>query len=157
MLSPFSSNIRFLFPVITLFCFPIWISVARNSLSMASSSSIVEHGTGGENHETFQQFFEKWWQKQKQLLQELVTPSEQLSGSSSPPPPHATDPSHLVQTMVQLCVEYHRDKSKCAHRNVLLTLSPPWNSSLKNALIWIGGWRPTKAVQVLYSKSGLQL
>ncbi|CAN0891104.1 Protein DOG1-like 3 [Linum grandiflorum] len=36
-------------------------------------------------------------------------------------------------------------------------LSPSWRSSLEDAFLWIGGWRPSMAFHLLYSKSGLQL
>ncbi|KAK6921941.1 Transcription factor TGA like domain [Dillenia turbinata] len=36
-------------------------------------------------------------------------------------------------------------------------LTPPWRSSLEDAFLWIGGWRPTMAFHLLHSKSGLQL
>ncbi|OVA07935.1 Transcription factor TGA like domain [Macleaya cordata] len=36
-------------------------------------------------------------------------------------------------------------------------LSPSWRSSLEEAFLWIGGWRPSMAFHLLYSKSGLQL
>ncbi|CAN1142728.1 Protein DOG1-like 3 [Linum perenne] len=35
-------------------------------------------------------------------------------------------------------------------------LSPSWTSSLEDAFLWIGGWRPYMAYHLLCSKSGLQ-
>ncbi|CAI9753044.1 unnamed protein product [Fraxinus pennsylvanica] len=35
--------------------------------------------------------------------------------------------------------------------------SPSWKSSLEDAFLWIGGWRPSITYHLLYSKSGLQL
>ncbi|KAL9158705.1 hypothetical protein ABFS82_08G087000 [Erythranthe guttata] len=35
--------------------------------------------------------------------------------------------------------------------------NPSWRSSLEDAFLWIGGWRPSMAFHLLYSKSGLQL
>ncbi|KAF5763213.1 putative transcription factor TGA like domain-containing protein [Helianthus annuus] len=35
--------------------------------------------------------------------------------------------------------------------------SPSWRSNLEDAFLWIGGWRPTLAIHLLYSKSGIQL
>ncbi|KAL4393782.1 hypothetical protein AHAS_Ahas02G0086400 [Arachis hypogaea] len=43
-----------------------------------------------------------------------------------------------------------------AKHDVLAMLSPTWRSSLEDAFLWIGGWRPTMAFHLLYSKAGLQ-
>ncbi|KAL4359417.1 hypothetical protein AHAS_Ahas08G0075300 [Arachis hypogaea] len=53
------------------------------------------------------------------------------------------------------CVWYY-DSSMWAKHDVLAMLSPTWRSSLEDAFLWIGGWRPTMAFHLLYSKAGLQ-
>ncbi|CAI0409873.1 unnamed protein product [Linum tenue] len=53
--------------------------------------------------------------------------------------------------------EYYQAKSAWAHQDVLDVLSPSWRTSLEEAFLWIGGWRPSTAFHLLYSKSGLQL
>lgn len=53
--------------------------------------------------------------------------------------------------------EYYKVKSKCAEEHILLTLSPPWNTLLGDAFLWIGGWRPSAAFHLIYSVSGLHL
>ncbi|CAN1841643.1 Protein DOG1-like 3 [Linum perenne] len=53
--------------------------------------------------------------------------------------------------------EYYRKKSEWAHRNVLSMMSPSWRTTLEDAFLWIGGWRPSMAFHLIYSKSGLQL
>lgn len=35
--------------------------------------------------------------------------------------------------------------------------SPSWTSTTENLYLWCGGWRPTAALHLLYSKSGAQL
>ncbi|CAN0891106.1 Protein DOG1-like 3 [Linum grandiflorum] len=52
---------------------------------------------------------------------------------------------------------YYKVKSAWAHHDVKSMLSPSWRSSLEDAFLWIGGWRPSMAFHLLYSKSGLQL
>ncbi|CAI0440639.1 unnamed protein product [Linum tenue] len=51
---------------------------------------------------------------------------------------------------------YYRAKSLSVHQDVLAMLSPSWRSTLEDAFLWIGGWRPSMAFHVIYSKSGLQ-
>ncbi|KAJ8769180.1 hypothetical protein K2173_000955 [Erythroxylum novogranatense] len=52
---------------------------------------------------------------------------------------------------------YYKAKTRCSKVDVLSMLSPSWISSLESAFLWIGGWRPSMAFHLLYSKSGLQL
>jgi hypothetical protein len=35
--------------------------------------------------------------------------------------------------------------------------TPSWTSSTENLFLWCGGWRPTAAIHLLYTKSGMQL
>lgn len=121
---------------------------------MATRSGSHEAQQTGAN---FQQFFETWKEQQNQHLQELITASEQVS-SSSPPTDGtmAANLSNLVKRVVEHYEEYYKAKSKWADKNILQILSPPWTSSVEDALLWIGGWRPTMAVHLLYSKSSLQ-
>ncbi|KAL3504198.1 hypothetical protein ACH5RR_034039 [Cinchona calisaya] len=109
--------------------------------------------TAQKTDQSFQQFYEKWKNQQNQQLQELINASQQQVSSSSPP----TNLGNLVKRVIEHYEEYYKAKSKWADKNILLMLSPPWTSSLENALLWIGGWRPTMAIHLLYSKSGLQL
>ncbi|KAK4426755.1 hypothetical protein Salat_1444200 [Sesamum alatum] len=53
--------------------------------------------------------------------------------------------------------QYYNVKSRWAKNDVLLMFSQSWRSSLEDAFLWIGGWRPSTAFHLLYSKSGLQL
>ncbi|KAL3513641.1 hypothetical protein ACH5RR_026358 [Cinchona calisaya] len=106
-----------------------------------------------ETEENFQQFYEKWKTQQNQHLQELITASEHAPTNET----MSTHLSNLVKSVVEHYEEYYKAKSKWAEENILLMLSPPWTSSLENAFLWIGGWRPTMAIHLLYSKSGLQL
>ncbi|XP_027093011.1 protein DOG1-like 4 [Coffea arabica] len=138
----------------------------------------ISMATGNGNHEAqqteenFEQFYETWKKQQNQHLQELITASEQVSSptpptegitacsSSSPPPPTdgitATNLNNLVKRVVEHYEEYYKTKSEWADKNILQILSPPWTSSLEDAFLWIGGWRPTMAIHLLYSKSSLQ-
>lgn len=98
--------------------------------------------------ETFHKFFDCWLAEQNQHLKEL------LDAESS----HLKD--EQVQAHVDKVVEhyeyYYKAKSRWVKRDVLAMLSPTWRSTLEEAFLWIGGWRPSMAFQLLYSKSGLQ-
>ncbi|QCD84881.1 protein DOG1-like 4 isoform X2 [Vigna unguiculata] len=102
----------------------------------------------GAETESFHQFFECWISEQNQHLKELlVAESSQLTGEEL---------QALSEKVVEHYEYYYKAKSRCAKQDVLAMLSPPWMSSLEEAFLWIGGWRPSMAFHLLYSKSGLQ-
>ncbi|KAM7518850.1 hypothetical protein LguiB_017812 [Lonicera macranthoides] len=98
----------------------------------------------------FQDFFEKWIVEQKEHLHELISMSKS---------PNQADSSvqNLVNHVLNHYEEYYKVKSDSANENAFVMLSPSWTTILENGFLWIGGWRPTMAFQLLYSKSGLQL
>lgn len=99
--------------------------------------------------ESFHKFFECWLAEQNQYLNQLV---EAKSVD------HRTN--ERVQALIDKVVEhyeyYYKAKSKWAKKDVLSMLSPSWLSSLEEAFLWIGGWRPSMAFHLLYSKCSLQ-
>ncbi|OIW18146.1 hypothetical protein TanjilG_31266 [Lupinus angustifolius] len=100
--------------------------------------------------ETFNKFFECWLAEQNQLLRELLDAEE--------PKTHLTDEQlqALISKVVEHYESYYKAKSKWTKQDVLSMLSPTWRSSLEEAFLWIGGWRPSMAFHLLYSKCGLQ-
>lgn len=100
--------------------------------------------------ESFHKFFDCWLSEQNQHLNELVEAEHQST--------HLT--CERVQALIDKVVEhyeyYYKAKSKWAKQDVLAMLSPSWRSSLEEAFLWIGGWRPSMAFHLLYSKSSLQ-
>ncbi|KAH6785770.1 hypothetical protein C2S53_014626 [Perilla frutescens var. hirtella] len=107
---------------------------------------------GNETQDNFEEFYREWRDEQKQQLDNLVF----ASNNSQPPQTDSSSLSVLVAGVVAHYERYYKTKSKCAKADVLLLLSPPWTTSLEDAFIWVGGWRPTTAFHLLYSKSGLQ-
>ncbi|CAN1301297.1 Protein DOG1-like 3 [Linum perenne] len=97
---------------------------------------------------SFKDFFERWLVEQEQLLQVLTSASA------------AENQPDFLQLLVDRVMEhyqkYYRAKSDWASQDVLSMLSPSWTSSLEDAFLWIGGWRPSMAYHLLCSKSGLQ-
>ncbi|KAF9611246.1 hypothetical protein IFM89_028316 [Coptis chinensis] len=63
----------------------------------------------------------------------------------------------LIDRVVQHYEDYYRTKTISGKQDVLSVLSPSWTSTLEDAFLWIGGWRPSMAFHLLYSKSGLQM
>ncbi|XP_027343137.1 protein DOG1-like 3 [Abrus precatorius] len=114
---------------------------------MVPSSHTTEIDDNSEG-ESFHKFFEGWMAEQNQHLKTL------LAAESS----HLTDEQMqaLIGGVVEHYEYYYKAKSRCAKHDVLAMLSPTWRSSFEEAFLWIGGWRPSMAFHLLYSKSGMQ-
>ncbi|KAL9664127.1 hypothetical protein QQ045_019524 [Rhodiola kirilowii] len=129
-------------------------------------SSAIRNGTASER-ETFHKFFECWLIEQNQYLHSLTSVSKHLkTWSAAPARPSngsngvritESDLRQLIDRVTRHYEDYYRVKSRCAKQEVLKMMSPSWLSSLENAFLWMGGWRPTMAFHLLYSKSGIQL
>ncbi|KAJ8540214.1 hypothetical protein K7X08_030133 [Anisodus acutangulus] len=104
---------------------------------------------GLENGESFHKFFEQWLVEQSRDLDQLVRASKDNSNHRILSP--------LIQRVVKHYEEYYTEKSRYANVDVLGMLHPSWRSNLEDAFLWIGGWRPSMAFHLLYSKSGIQL
>ena len=101
--------------------------------------------------DSFERFFECWLVEQNQHLDELVSASKEVDAADQ----EALRP--LVKCVVQHYEHYYVAKARWGETDILAMLSPSWRSSLEDAFLWIGGWRPSMAFHLLYSKSGLQL
>ncbi|KAG9155078.1 hypothetical protein Leryth_011061 [Lithospermum erythrorhizon] len=105
-----------------------------------------------QERETFGNFFESWIKEQNKDLEDLVSASkeydqEQTEESLVP----------LIDQVFQHYEHYYAEKSRWAKQDVLKMLNPSWRSNLEDAFLWIGGWRPSMAFHLIYSKCGLQL
>ncbi|KAL0323331.1 UNVERIFIED_CONTAM: Transcription factor TGA5 [Sesamum angustifolium] len=105
-----------------------------------------ENGTALDR-ENFEEFYIRWKEKQNLHPHALISTATEPSPSSSLP--------GLVDRVLSHYKEYYRVNSKCS--DILLILSAPWKTALEDAFNWVGGWRPSAAFHLLYSKSGLQL
>nr|XP_043613244.1 protein DOG1-like 3 [Erigeron canadensis] len=104
------------------------------------------------NRETFHKFFECWISEQNSYLEELVSASNYN---------HNDDDEAVLVPLIERVIRhyehYYQAKSNWEKRDALSMFKPTWRSKLEDAFLWIGGWRPTLAIHLLYSKSGIQL
>ncbi|KAL7139395.1 hypothetical protein ABFS83_09G047900 [Erythranthe nasuta] len=105
-------------------------------------------GNGVGEHVSFHMFFDSWIVEQNHHLQELVSAADSASEVSVLIP--------LVEQVVQHYEHYYKTKLMWAKEDILSMFRPSWTSSLEKAYMWVGGWRPTMAFHLLYSKCGLQ-
>lgn len=120
---------------------------------------------GRQECESFHKFFECWIAEQNQLLEELVFASKEAEERRR----HHQLPENqweveeervlrpLLERVVQHYEHYYRAKARWGKNDILSMFNPTWRSSLEDAFLWIGGWRPSMAFHLLYSESGLQL
>ena len=101
--------------------------------------------------ELFSEFFESWIAEQSRDLAEL-----RAAASADPATPEA-DLRCLVGRVLGHYEHYYRTKAAAAADDVIRMFSPSWTSTTENLYLWCGGWRPTAALHLLYSKSGMQL
>lgn len=108
-----------------------------------------------ENDNTFHKFFETWLAEQNQELKELVSASRDVSKDNNIVVEERVLVP-LIERVIQHYEGYYGEKSKYTKEDVFGMLNPTWRSNLEGAFLWIGGWRPSMAFHMLYSKSGLQ-
>ncbi|XP_055809483.1 protein DOG1-like 4 [Solanum dulcamara] len=104
-----------------------------------------------ENGKSFDNFFESWLIKENQDLNQLLCVSKDDDNNND------MILSPLIHKVEKHYEEYYKEKSRYANSDVLGMLNPSWISNLEDAFLWIGGWRPSMAFHLLYSKSGIQL
>ncbi|KAK9950249.1 hypothetical protein M0R45_005750 [Rubus argutus] len=109
-----------------------------------------------ELEESFHTFFECWISEQNQHLDDLTVASKRHQ-SNGGDDDNQVLLSELVERVVKHYEHYYEEKSRWAKQDVLAMLSPTWTSSLEDAFLWIGDWRPSMEFHLLYSKCGLQL
>lgn len=129
----------------------------RRGGSSSSSSSFSEE-ENDIREESFSKFFERWVTEQSSYLEELTRTAAKANDRHTP----EEDEERrvlipLIERVKKHYDKYYRIKRKWAGEDVLTMYNPSWRSTLEDAFMWIGGWRPTMAFHLLYSKSGIQL
>ncbi|BAF03995.1 protein DELAY OF GERMINATION 1 [Oryza sativa Japonica Group] len=105
--------------------------------------------------ESFAKFFECWISEQSRDLAALRSAASAATNPAAPP--DDAELHRLVNRVLGHYEHYYRTKSAAASTDVLRMFSPSWTSTTENLYLWCGGWRPTAALHLLYSKSGAQL
>ncbi|XP_059311246.1 protein DOG1-like 3 [Lycium ferocissimum] len=118
---------------------------------------LMSRNEGKEREKTFDKFFESWLAEQNQELKDLVSASRDVNKAGNKKPLEERVLVPLIERVIHHYEEYYVEKSKYSEEDVLGMLNPSWRSNLEGAFLWIGGWRPSMAFHLLYSKSGLQL
>ncbi|KZV19043.1 hypothetical protein F511_08471 [Dorcoceras hygrometricum] len=110
--------------------------------------------------DSFHNFFESWLVEQSQHLEQLVSTLKEYDHV----PPRMRgggDEERILRPVIRRVIQhyehYYTAKARWAKLDVRSMFSPTWRSSFEDAFLWIGGWRPSMAFHLLYSKSGLQL
>lgn len=81
-----------------------------------------------------------------------------MEASNGKPEEHAeTLLIPLIDKVIKHHEHYYETKYEKTKEDVFAVLHPPWRSSLEDAFLWIGGWRPSMAFHLLYSQSGLEI
>ncbi|CAI9763384.1 unnamed protein product [Fraxinus pennsylvanica] len=125
--------------------------------SVAYMAQVLRHEA--EERETFHKFFECWLAEQSQHLEQLVSASkerDQLENDRTKEEFDGRVLRPIFHRVVQHYEHYYEAKARWAKHDVLTMFNPSWTSTLEDAFLWIGGWRPSMAFHLLYSKSGQQ-
>ncbi|MFS8014969.1 putative transcription factor TGA like domain-containing protein [Helianthus anomalus] len=110
--------------------------------------------------ESFNTFFENWLREQNSHLEELVTAANNHNENEIEIENENENDAvllQLIEKVVRHYEQYYRTKSDWKKRDAIAMYTPSWLSNLEEVFLWIGGWRPTLAIHLLYSKSGIQL
>ncbi|KAM0004338.1 putative transcription factor TGA like domain-containing protein [Helianthus debilis subsp. tardiflorus] len=110
--------------------------------------------------ESFNTFFENWLCEQNSHLEELVTAANNHNENEIENENENENDAvllQLIEKVVRHYEQYYRTKSDWEKRDAIAMYTPSWLSNLEEVFLWIGGWRPTLAIHLLYSKSGIQL
>ncbi|KAK8947123.1 hypothetical protein KSP39_PZI007171 [Platanthera zijinensis] len=126
---------------------------------MSSAVNTSSHSTGSRNpHENFEKFFDSWLADQDRDLQSLTA-------AAALPLPRTADEEaaqnnrlrRLLNAVLARYEHYYRVKEASALHDVRSMFNPSWTSTTENLFLWVGGWRPTMAIHLLYSKCGIQV
>ncbi|KAK1413481.1 hypothetical protein QVD17_35255 [Tagetes erecta] len=98
--------------------------------------------------------FECWLGELHTNLQQLV-----FAANNHNPNDHKDDSSlrNLIDQSVGRYRQYYNMKSAVAKKDVFSLFPPSWLTSLEDAFSWMGGWQPSTAIHLLYSKSSVQV
>lgn len=123
---------------------------------MSSSTRLPEGMDLDPTPESFSGFFETWLHEQEHDLDELKAAARAHAESTQSYTELTRPLRELVGQVISHYEKYYRVKFESVQFDVLAMLTPSWRSSLEEAFLWIGGWRPSTAFHLLYSVMGSQ-
>ncbi|XP_061348842.1 protein RESPONSE TO ABA AND SALT 1-like [Gastrolobium bilobum] len=100
--------------------------------------------TNNANVASFEAFLQGWMLRQRDYLDELISTQQQHHEIQDD-----ADRRQLINRVLCHYGQYYEEKSRIAHQNVLLVFSPPWFSSLERTFLWVAGFKPGMAFQVV--------
>lgn len=103
----------------------------------------------GPDDEKFEDFYASWTSTHIDMLSHL---QEALDSDMKQP-----ELLQEVKKIVGHHEEYYKAKQRASHQNILQTVTPSWRSPLEKAFLWLGGWRPSLAFQLVYALAGQQI
>ncbi|CAF2069683.1 hypothetical protein Bca52824_088932 [Brassica carinata] len=62
----------------------------------------------------------------------------------------------LIQSVIEDFKDYARKRSEHSRRYSSNYFAPTWNTCLENALLWMGGCRPSSFIRLVYAMCGSQ-
>ncbi|KAK9096078.1 hypothetical protein Sjap_021575 [Stephania japonica] len=137
----------------TIFSLSISTPMSEPPSSEAYLASALQDDGAAPEHESFQKFYERWITEQSHHLNDLITAASTVNNNDQQQEYLAV----LVNRVHRHYEHYYKAKSQWVDRDVLPMLRAAWRSTLEDSFLWLGGWRPTMAFHLLYSKSGLQM
>lgn len=104
---------------------------------------------------SFNRFYTGWKEQEDALLNELKRAVENSSSVSS-----STNEQELAR-LVRKCYQHYSEavhaKIRAAHEDVSYITTGAWKTSFEASMMWMGGWRPTSAIVLVYSLMGIQM
>lgn len=103
----------------------------------------------GPHDEKYEDFYSSWVNTQEELLKNL---QEALDSDMREP-----ELFQEVKKVAEHYENYYDAKQSASHQDVLQTVTASWRSPLEKAFLWLGGWRPSLAFQLVYALAGQQI
>ncbi|XP_027928927.1 protein DOG1-like 4 [Vigna unguiculata] len=100
------------------------------------------------NAASFEAFLQGWMVRQNDFLGELLSAHQQYQEG------RRVDVRPLIDRVICHYGQYFEEKSKIAHHDIFLIFSPPWFSSLEQSFLWVGGFKPGVAFQIVNTALG---
>ncbi|XP_010518808.1 PREDICTED: uncharacterized protein LOC104798429 [Tarenaya hassleriana] len=121
----------------------------------------MENSNGGDIDETQRSCFDAWMSLQAQNMVDL---KHALVDHRSVDQNHGLGHRNCIdealrelnQKIVRDFEQYMRKRYELARRFSSPYFAPPWNSQLENALLWMGGCRPSSFIRLIYALCGAE-